>query len=118
MIVVLTRSGPPEAMTCPAILCDTCLTPIHDQRPYGLVLWRDLDDGTQQIAHVHKGRCDRTWEAKHPGPDHWMSAELGVFLDQLRGNVEEPFPAEDNVEYVAPKPSRWRQGHYRRPRDA
>jgi hypothetical protein len=43
-----------------------------------------------------------------------MWRDLDEFLSQLTNNVAELFPEEKNVEYVAPEPSRWRQGRYER----
>lgn len=115
MIVDLDRSGLPEAMHCPVFLSDHCHEPIHGKKlpTTGIVIWRSRADGTQEMATVHKGPCDAAYEAARPG-DRWMWHELDVFLGQLVNNTASPFPDEDNVEYVAPPPSTWRQGHYRR----
>jgi hypothetical protein len=128
MIVYLTRNGPPEAMLCPVFLCDHCGEPIQGKEGGsglgGIVIWRndyraDHRPGPQEVATVHKGACDRAYEAAHasddPG-DYWSWEEFDVFLRQLTTNTTEPFPVEDNVEYVAPAPSTWRRGHYDRDR--
>ncbi len=112
MLAYVNRNGPPEALACPVLLCDQCSTPIQGDFPNnGIVIWRNNPDQTQQVAHVHKGRCDRDYEDAHPGSP-WLWEELQVWLEQLVRNVREPFPAERNVEYVAPAPSTWRQGRY------
>lgn len=67
----------------------------------------------QEQAHVHKGACDRAFEAANPG-ESWRWDDLDAFLEQLTGNTTEAFPTEPNVEYIAPAPSTWRQGRYER----
>lgn len=117
MIVYLSRSGPPEAMNCPVFMCDHCREPIQGRKGGdgfgGIVIWRATAEDGQEMASVHKGRCDRAYESAHPG-EHWSWNDLDEVIEQLAHNTDEPFPAEDNVEYVAPAPSTWRQGHYRR----
>jgi hypothetical protein len=129
MIAFIDRNGPPEAMHCPAFLCDHCHKPIAGkgvEGPGGIVIWRpkgqahdaDHRPGPQEVATVHKGACDRTYEATHPAAngerDRWWWMDLDELLEHLTHNIANPFVAEDNVEYVAPAPSRWRLGHYRR----
>lgn len=115
MITFIDRNGPPEGLTCPAILCEHCGEPIHQR---GLVLWqvnygdRGERPSVSPLAFVHQGRCDQAFDAAHPG--HWCSRELDQFLEQLAHNFREPFELEPNVEYIAPKPSTWRLGRYRR----
>lgn len=119
MLTYVSRNGPPEAMICPVFMCDACLTPIQGKEGGdgygGIVIWANLDDGTQVVATVHKGRCDRAYEARRPGLD-WMWEDLDVSLAQLTQNTAKAFPVEDNVEYVAPRPSRWQKGRYDRDR--
>lgn len=119
MIVYLDRNGPPEAMHCPVFVCDACGNPIQGDDKPGIVIWRsgphspDHRPGTQQMAHVHKGACDRAYEADHPG-GHWSWNDLDEFLEHLTNNTAKPFPDEPDVEYVAPAPLTWRQGRYER----
>jgi len=117
MIVYITRNGPPEAMHCPVFLCNACGEPIQGREGGsglgGIVIWRNHPDRTQDIATVHKGACDLAHEAAHPG-ESWSWEDFDVFMEQLTNNTADPFPVEDNVEYVAPAPSRWRLGHYQR----
>jgi hypothetical protein len=119
MLVMLARSGPPEAQNCPALLCDQCLEPIAGRQGGGeiggLVIFRTGADGRQELATLHKGRCNRAYEAAHPGT-HWSWQELTEFMRFLAMNTAEAFPLEDNVEYIAPAPSTWRLGEYRRDR--
>jgi hypothetical protein len=117
MLTFVSRNGPPEAMICPVFLCDECRAPIQGREGGdgfgGIVIWANRDDGTQLVATTHKGRCNRRFEARHPSL-MWLWEELAVSLDQLVHNTRSPFPDEANVEYVAPAPSTWRKGRYRR----
>ena len=117
MIAFIARSGPPEAQNCAALLCDQCYEPIAGlqggEGKGGLVIYRNGSDGRQEVATLHKGRCNRTYETEHPG-SRWSWQEISEFMRFLAINTSEPFPLEDNVEYVAPSPSRWRLGEYRR----
>jgi hypothetical protein len=118
------NGGPYEAITCPAILCDTCGEPINaeHQTPYearrqGLVLWDPKPyayvDGrptATEYAYVHKGACDRKWSKGR----HLFSRELDDFMAQLAHNYTHPFEDENyetDIEYVAPAPSTWRLGN-------
>lgn len=118
MLVYLNRNGPPEALNCPVFMCDQCLEPINGRKGGdghgGIIIWRRRPDDTQEMATVHKGRCDRAYEAARPG-GHWSWNDLDEMLEHLTHNTLEPFPVEDDVEYVAPKPSTWKLGEYRRP---
>ena len=113
------NGGPHEAITCPAILCDTCGEPINAQpKPSGalsagLVLWDPKPytyvDGrptATAYAYVHKGACDRKYTAGR----HLFSRELNAFMAQLAHNYAHPFTAEPDAEYIAPAPSTWRLG--------
>lgn len=117
MLAFVERNGPPEALLCPVFLCDQRLAPIQGKDGGdgigGLVQWRRRPDGTQEVATLHKGRCTRAFEAAHPG-ERWLWNEMPQVIDQLAFNTAEPFPVEDNVEFVAPAASTWRRGEYRR----
>jgi hypothetical protein len=116
MITYIERNGPPEAMSCPAILCDQCLKPITG---HGNVMWLpDYDGDTYQVlalAHTHK-ECTAAFERTHHPDRAWCSEELDQWLAQIAHNFTHPFPAEPNVEYLAPAPSQWRLGNYQRTR--
>jgi len=115
MLAYLDRNGPPAASAVPVLLCDQCLTPIQGDVPNsGIVIWRNHPDGTQELAHVHKGPCARAIQAARPTPE-WNWEELDVWLAHLVHNTKAPFENEPNVEFVAPRPSQWRQGKYERP---
>ena len=98
-------------------LCDACGAPIQARqggdRVGGLIQWRHRPDGTQEVATLHKGRCTRAFEAAHPG-EHWAWDEISEVVRQLAHNTAEPFEPEDNQEFVAPLPSTWRRGEFRR----
>lgn len=119
MLTFVSRNGPPEALICPVFMCDHCLTPIQGKEGGdgfgGIVIWANRDDDTQVVATTHKGRCNRAYEARYPGL-MWMWEDIAVSLEQLTMNTTSAFPAEANVEYVAPRPSTWRQGRYERNR--
>jgi len=115
------NGGPYDAITCPAILCDTCGKPINAAHPpceaneQGLVLWdprpfayTDHRPTATHYAYVHKGACDQKYSAGKP---HLFSRELDSFMDQLAHNYTHPFEDDqDDIEYVAPAPSTWRLG--------
>lgn len=134
MARMVSRSGPPEAMICPFVLCTACGEPVHvsdadvswDQQ--GHVVWWCRLNPQQQIGPVavHKGRCDEAvrkyGEQRWRLEDGWCQLwdELDCFLRQLAYNAQHPlgsdlrndpeYPA--GAEYVAPLPSNWRSGHY------
>lgn len=103
-ITLVDRNGPPGAMTCPAVICDTCQEPIHGA---GLVTWRPGEHVNKHpvlsdLRFVHRGKCDNEKDTHH--------RDLVEFLDELRHNVLNAFESRPGVEYVAPSPSRWRIG--------
>jgi hypothetical protein len=116
-ITLVDRNGPPEALTCPAVICDDCGEPINARGPVGgLAVWipatgHDDRPTVNALAFVHKGACDRAWSA---GKRHAYSRDLDEFMAQLSHNFANPFTAEPGVEYVAPTPSTWRLGDRRR----
>lgn len=72
--------------SCPAVICDWCGRLISET---GNVLWRHNNGGegdrATEIAFTHKGRCDREFEAAHPGR-RWLWDEIDTFLHQLAHN--------------------------------
>lgn len=103
-ITLIDRNGPPEATTCPAVLCDTCQEPISRD---GLVTWHPGEHVHRhpvlsELRFVHRGPCDTEKDAH--------SRDLIEFIDQVRHNLVNPFKTEPGVEYVAPVPSKWRLG--------
>ncbi|MFE2850609.1 hypothetical protein ACFXJO_05675 [Streptomyces lavendulae] len=107
MIEYVPRSGPPEAMHCPTIICDTCRTQVHGA---GNIVWMVksyLADGPRQqspLYAAHKGPCDRALEAwlktQYPEGDWLLNwEELGDFLRQLAHNAEHAFADDTKGEY-------------------
>lgn len=47
-------------LDCPTVYCDQCKQPIREAR-HGLYVWDSLNPG--EMATVHKGECDRRYEA-------------------------------------------------------
>lgn len=120
MIEYIGRSGPPEAMNCPALICDTCREQVVDR---GNVIWGcTLGDGNggrrrTPLYVAHKGRCDRAfdlWFAKaYPREDGWIQLweEAADFMRQLAHNLTHAFADDTEGTYhqhhlVLPKETR------------
>jgi hypothetical protein len=74
-----------DAGVGPVAVCDQCGGLVEH---LGNVLWQydpDRDRIAAGPAVVHKGACDRAWQAAHPG--QWQWEELGVWLWQLGRNA-------------------------------
>lgn len=118
MLTFIDRNGPPEAMHCPAFLCDICLEPISSR---GWAAWRPDypgDDGRPSINGVYTvhaapdHNCLRRLEHRE---GHMYTQLLKEVVQQLDHNLTNPFEddqevADGDVEYVAPAPSTWRVG--------
>jgi hypothetical protein len=111
MLTLIDRNGPPEALTCPAFICDVCGEPLTAED--GWVLWwpelhvnRTPRPG--QLYHVHQGACDRALVAQRGDNNSGYSRPLSEFIEQLAHNTEHPFKGERGVQYIAP--SGWRIG--------
>ncbi len=126
-ITFVDRNGPPAAMHFPAIICDVCGEPIDTSRAHGVddgeemhgwVLWNPTYPNEDErpvitcFLFVHGGSCNRKADAAHD--HHHYSRGLDRFLENLMYNFQHPFEEDPNVKYVAPKPSRWRLGFYKR----
>lgn len=110
MIEYVARSGPPEAMNCPAFICDACREQVVDQ---GIVTWattivRDGAPGPHQQSPIyvaHKGRCDRAvklWIDQHyPAADGWIDLwdDLEDFVHQLTHNLANAFADDTDGTY-------------------
>ena len=123
-IVSVPRNGPPEAMSCPVMLCDGCGDRIHQggtefeapdraRRPGMAVTWsRYVGHDTDGPAHtrlesspmffIHKGQCDRAFRAYgeqfYPLEDGWTQLwdDIEGVMQQLAHNMTHPF--EDDPE--------------------
>lgn len=120
-IRMIARNGPPEAMICPAILCSVCLEPVTAKN--GAAYWfsygYEQDSGRaieSEVEFAHKGRCFSVADHRNEYGERalLMDLDLNFFLKQLVNNFKRGFREEENVEYVAPVPSRWRIGNYER----
>lgn len=110
MIEYVARSGPPEAMNCPAFICDTCRKQVVAQ---GIVTWgttigRDGEPGPHRQSPIyvaHKGRCGRaleTWfEKNYPAADGWIDMwdDLEDFVRQLANNLANAFADDTEGTY-------------------
>lgn len=108
MIEYIGRSGPPEAMNCPALICDACRQQITGK---GNIVWGcTLGDGSSTrrrtpLYTTHKGQCDRLfdlWFAKaYPSADGWVQLweEAPDFMRQLAHNLTNAFADDPDGEY-------------------
>lgn len=109
MIEYVARSGPPEAMNCPAFICDACRKQVVGE---GIVTWcstigRDAGDTHRQspIYVAHKGLCGRKVEAMlkagYPPADGWIDYwdDIADFVRQLANNATEAFADDPDGEY-------------------
>ncbi|MFC8065463.1 hypothetical protein [Streptomyces sp. NPDC057293] len=107
MIEYVPRSGPPEAMNCPAVVCDTCRKQVVGS---GNIVWAYKvihgDDEVRQqspLYAAHKGRCDQaldTWLKKQYGSG-WLILweELDTFARQFQHNTANAFADDSAGEY-------------------
>ncbi|MEV7519409.1 hypothetical protein [Streptomyces sp. NPDC091371] len=108
MIEYVARSGPPEAMNCPAFICDACRQQVVGA---GIVTWattianRGRTHSQSPLYVAHKGECGRKVEAMlhaaYPASDGWMDLwdDIGVFLKQLTHNATSAFTDDADGEY-------------------
>lgn len=107
MIEIVPRSGPPEALSCPAFVCDACRKQVVGK---GNITWmlktiRGEGEVRQQspVYVAHKGACDRALEVwlRKQYSDGWihMWEELSVFLKQLAHNAVNDFADDKKGEY-------------------
>ncbi len=99
MIEFTARSGPPEAMNCPAFICDACrLQVVGKGNVYWVQKTNSVHFETSPIFVGHKGRCGRAVEKLieqlYPAPAGWSGTlwnELATFMKHLSFNAENPF---------------------------
>ena len=110
MLVIVGRSGPPEAMNLPVAFCDECDTPIER---YGNAVWYEYwnDDNNEversPISFVHK-HCAERFESHHVKtcPEagrgiclaHYRWYELSEFLAHLAHNLKHPISEDPGLE--------------------
>lgn len=113
MIEYVARSGPPEAMNCPAFVCDGCRKQVVGP---GIVTWASTigSDGSgthrqSPLYAAHKGECGRKVEAllkvSYPHEDGWIDLwdDIADFLNQLAHNAVNAFADDPDGEYHAHK---------------
>lgn len=109
MIEYIPRSGPPEAMVLPTVICDTCRRQVFDT---GNIIWatRVMHDPTEPreqspIFASHKGACDAALEAwlqdQYRIEDNWITSweELETFVTHLAANSKKDFSEDTKGEY-------------------
>lgn len=75
-------------LTCPVFVCVACGMACDKDHP-GIVIWTDQysEQPSQAMAIVHKGLCDRAYEAAY-GRHMWR--DLDEFLTQIANNYARP----------------------------
>lgn len=109
MIEYIARDGEPEAMTCPAFICDACRRQVTGA---GNIYWavRYAAPGQRQSSPLfvsHKYECsravDQIVETTYPFAEGWsgaLSNEIRVFLAQLNHNAEHAFADDPDGTYL------------------
>lgn len=108
MIEYVPYSGEPQAMNCPAFVCDTCRKQVVGD---GNVIWcvKVIEkDGQRQQSPLfvsHKGRCDQALDkwlgSQYPLDEDWINLweEISVFRSQLGNNADRSFADDPNGDY-------------------
>jgi hypothetical protein len=99
LIEYIGRSGEPEAMNVPALICDGCREQVTDHgNIYWSVRWRDGHRESSPLLVSHKHPCYRVVEAivrnDYPLDAGWsgpLSSEAEDFLRHLENNFRRPF---------------------------
>lgn len=107
MIEIVPRNGPPEAMNCPALICDACRKQVVGG---GNILWvrRYVDDKPESspLMAAHKGQCDQAVEAwlqeHYPTIDGWcpLWEEAADFVRYLANNLAHSFAEDSDGAYL------------------
>lgn len=108
MIEIIARNGPPEAMLCPAFICDACRRQVVGE---GNVISKVRYSGGQRqtspLFIAHKGTCDLTVDAwlnkRYPLDNGWslIWEELETFVRQLANNLAHAFADDHEGEYLS-----------------
>lgn len=107
MIEMVSRSGPPEALLCPAFICDTCRQQVVNSGNVVYALRLEPRRESSPLFVAHKGVCDRALESRlaerYPLDEGWTELweELGVFVKQLAHNSTNPFTDDTEGTYRA-----------------
>jgi hypothetical protein len=109
-------NGQAATSSMAVFMCDVCQDPILSPRA-GLIVWRRewSVDGNRHphiavLSSVHRGACDRTWELTIGAGGNTHARDLEDVVKDLALNAEEQFEPETDVEYLAPRPSKWTSG--------
>lgn len=105
MIYIVSRSGAPEALECPAFICDVCGEQVAGR---GNVEWahkREVDKSfISPLFTTHKEVCSRkfrAWEQKfgYPQGDGWRYGwrELEHFMKHLTHNASNSFSDDEGT---------------------
>lgn len=109
MIEIVLRSGPPEAMNCAALVCDTCREQVVGR---GNIVWAHRYEPQQESSPLfvsHKGQCDRALSAwlkdKYPLAEGWANLweEAGHFMRYLAHNASNAFADDSEGTYRVTK---------------
>lgn len=105
MIEILGRSGEPEAMNCPAFICDACRKQVTNS---GNIIWGVTVGVEPRLSTplfvAHKGGCDvavqRTLEERYSGDQWvWLWEEGGHFIKYLTHNYTHSFDEDIDGTY-------------------
>ncbi|WP_157239497.1 hypothetical protein [Catenuloplanes japonicus] len=105
MIEMVARDGPPEAMLCPAFICDACREQVVGS---GNIYYRDRWVGDRRQSSplfVSHKRCARAVEAIldvfYPQSDGWMDLcqEMRDFVKSLANNFTHAFADDTKGTY-------------------
>src|SRR5512142_149908 len=106
---MVSRSGPPEAMLCPALICDACREQILTDKAGGNALhWVRFDPAeSSPLLLAHGGPCSSMLRTALSGhyrtEDGWSAGweEIGTVLDQLANNAVRAFADDPNGSHRA-----------------
>lgn len=105
MIEMVSRSGQPEAMLCPALVCDTCRDQVTG---HGNVLWSIRHEPQWESSPLfvsHKGQCHRALKYRiaieYPIAAGWSQLwnEAGDFMRHLTHNAVQSFADDPDGSY-------------------
>lgn len=106
MIEILGRSGPPEALLCPAFVCDACRDQVTGRGSViHSVRYAGEDRESSPLFVAHSGACDQgvtEWlRTAYLSADGWsvMWLDIEPFMRQLAHNLTHPFADDREGEY-------------------
>lgn len=107
MIEMIGRNGPPEAMICPALICDVCREQVADSG--NVVYYVRYVEGEREssplfVSHKpHDRELRAVMEEAYPLADGWTSQwdEAKYFMEHLVHNFTHPFADDADGEYLS-----------------